>query len=319
MMERNILNELGELAIGSRLKRLSDYIMREGKVLYSVHNIDFEPKWFPVFYTIASQSSTNVMKIAETLNVTHAAVSQTVKDLVRNDIISTVNHESDGRKKSLELSKKGDQLLHQMEPIWQDIATALNDLFRSNQNHLITAIQEVESKFMESGFTERIKAVTNQRLLEEVEIVEYLPKYAEAFKILNIEWLEKYFYVEEYDKEVLSNPQKHILDKGGAIYFALLAGEVVGTCALMQPHPGAYELAKMAVTHKAQGKQAGKKLGLRIIEKARKMKLKMIFLESNKTLTPALALYEKLGFKYMHKDASTSAYERANVYMELIL
>jgi len=318
-MERNILNELGELAIGSRLKRLSDYIMREGKVLYASHNIDFEPKWFPVFYTIASQSSTNVMKIAETLKITHAAVSQTVKDLVKHDIVDTVSHETDGRKKSLELSKKGSRLLNQMEPIWQDIATALNDLFRSSQNHLLIAIQEVESKFTESGFTERIKAVTNQRLLGEVEIVDYSPEYAVDFKTLNTEWLEKYFYVEDYDNEVLSNPQKYILDKGGAIYFALLAGEVVGTCALMQPHPGEYELTKMAVTQKAQGKQAGKKLGLRIIEKAKEMKLEKIFLESNKTLTPALTLYEKLGFKYMHKDASTSAYERANVYMELQL
>jgi len=318
-MEQNILNELGELAIGSRLKRLSDYIMREGKALYELHHIDFEPKWFPVFYTIGNQASTNVMRIAETLNITHAAVSQTVKELVNHAIIDTVSHQTDGRKKTLRLSEKGEELKLQMKPLWQDIATALNNLMRSNQHHLITAIQEMENKFTETGFVDRIKEVTNNRLLGEVQIVEYAPQYAEHFKTLNIEWLEKYFYVEDYDNEVLSNPQKYIIDKGGSIYFALLAGEVVGTCALMQPKPGAYELTKMAVTSKAQGKQAGKKLGLRIIEKAREMKLDMIFLESNKKLTPALTLYEKLGFKYMHKDVNTSAYERANVYMELQL
>jgi N-acetylglutamate synthase-like GNAT family acetyltransferase len=155
--------------------------------------------------------------------------------------------------------------------------------------------------------------------MEEVKIVDYQPKFAKNFKDLNIEWLEKYFYVEDYDQEVLSNPQKYILDKGGAIYFALLAGEVVGTCALMQPQPGKYELTKMAVTQKAQGKQAGKKLALKIIEKAREMGLEMIFLESNKALTVALTLYEKLGFEYMDKDGSKSVYERANVYMELSL
>lgn len=318
-MERNILNELGELAIGSRLKRLSDYIMREGKVLYASHNIEFEPKWFPVFYAVVSQPSTNVMKIAETLNITHAAVSQTVKELVKNEIIDAVSHETDGRKKTLQLTEKGKQLQDSMEPLWQDIAKALNDLFRSNLHHLLNAIQEVENGFSESGFIDRIKEVTNQRLMNEVQIVDYSPKYSEHFKALNIEWLEKYFYVEEYDNEVLSNPQKYIIDKGGTIYFALLGEEVVGTCALMQPHKGEYELTKMAVTEKAQGKQVGKKLGLKIIEKAREMKLEKIFLESNKTLTPALTLYEKLGFKYMHKDANTSAYERANVYMELML
>jgi DNA-binding MarR family transcriptional regulator/GNAT superfamily N-acetyltransferase len=318
-MEQNILNELGELAIGSRLKRLSDYIMREGKALYELHDVDFEPKWFPVFYTIGNQSSTNVMRVAETLNITHAAVSQTVKELVKHAIVDAVSHETDGRKKTLRLSTKGVKLQDQMRPIWQDIATALNNLMRSNQHHLITAIQQVEHQFTEVGFVDRIKEVTKNRLLGEVQIVAYEPKYAAHFKALNIEWLEKYFYVEDYDKEVLSNPEKYIIDKGGSIYFALLADEVVGTCALMQPRPGEYELTKMAVTSKAQGKQAGRKLGIKIIDKAREMNLNMIFLESNKKLTPALALYEKLGFKYMHKDANTSAYERANVYMELML
>jgi len=318
-MERSILNELGELALGSRLKRLSDYIMKEGKELYTLHQIDFEPKWFPVFYSIATQHSTNVMKIADSLNITHAAVSQTVKELVKNHMVDTVDHETDGRKKTLQLSKKGKQIQSNMEPLWHDIATALNNLLRSKQNHLLMAIQEVEDGFSDSSFIDRIKEVTNNRLLEEVQIVDYKPEYAKDFKSLNLEWLEKYFYVEEYDKEVLSNPQKYILDKGGMIYFAVLNNEVVGTCALMQPHPGEYELTKMAVTAQAQGKQAGKKLGLKIIEKAKEMKLEKVFLESNKTLTAALTLYERLGFKYMHKDMSTSAYERANVYMELQL
>lgn len=317
-MEQNILNELGELALGSRLKRLSDYIMREGKELYALHKIDFEPKWFPVFYTIGSQSSTNVMRIADTLNITHAAVSQVVKELVKQEIVDTVSHETDGRKKTLQLSKKGKQLNTNMEPLWQDIATALNNLIRNNQHHLLTAIQEVENSFTERGFVDRIKEVTNKRLIDEVQIVDYSPMYAKHFKALNVEWLEKFFYVEDYDDKVLSNPEEYIIDKGGTIYFALLGEEVIGTCALMK-NEGGYELTKMAVTEKAQGKQAGKKLGMRIIEKAKEMKLEKIFLESNKVLTPALTLYERLGFKYGHKDVNTSAYERANVYMELSL
>ena len=37
-------------------------------------------------------------------------------------------------------------------------------------------------------------------------IIDYNPKYAQDFKALNIEWLETFFYVEDYDNEVLSNP-----------------------------------------------------------------------------------------------------------------
>ena len=318
-MQQNILNELGELALGSRLKLLSDYIMREVNQLYALHKIDFDPKWFPVFYTIGSQSPTNVMEIADTLHITHVAISQTVKELVKKEVVDSISHQTDGRKKTLCLSKKGKQLQTTIEPLWQDIATALNNFIRSHQHHLLIAIQEVENGFVASGFVERIKEVTNARLLKEVQIIDYSAEYAHYFKVLNTEWLEKYFYVEEYDQQVLSNPEKYIIGKGGTIYFALLAGEVVGTCALMPSYKGEYELTKMAVTERAQGKQVGKKLGMKIIEKSREMKLKKIFLESNKTLIPALTLYEKLGFKYVHKNANTSAYERANVCMELVL
>lgn len=54
----------------------------------------------------------------------------------------------------------------------------------------------------------------------------YHSKYATAFKTLNIEWLESYFYVEPYDNEVLSNPKKYIIDKGGYIFFAVEQNKV---------------------------------------------------------------------------------------------
>lgn len=42
-------------------------------------------------------------------------------------------------------------------------------------------------------------------------------EYSTKFYDLNIEWLEKYFCVEDYDKEVLSNPEKYIIKGGGII------------------------------------------------------------------------------------------------------
>ena len=76
---------------------------------------------------------------------------------------------------------------------------------------------------------------------------------------MNIEWLEKYFYVEEHDREVLNNAKTHIIDKGGYIFFALYKGEVAGTFALMNEEEG-YELSKMAVSPKFQGLKIGQQL-----------------------------------------------------------
>ena len=37
-------------------------------------------------------------------------------------------------------------------------------------------------------------------------------------KLLNIEWLETYFVVEEIDERVLSHPHTEIIDPGGYIF-----------------------------------------------------------------------------------------------------
>lgn len=53
-----------------------------------------------------------------------------------------------------------------------------------------------------------------------LKIVPFKTKYAEDFKQLNIDWLQKYFYVEPRDQEVLGNPENYII-MPAAIFFSL--------------------------------------------------------------------------------------------------
>ena len=69
---------------------------------------------------------------------------------------------------------------------------------------------------------------------ENLEIIAYQPAYAKDFYNLNVAWLEKYFYVERYDKQVLSNPQKYVIDTGGFIFFAKYNNKIVGVVALIK-------------------------------------------------------------------------------------
>lgn len=153
----------------------------------------------------------------------------------------------------------------------------------------------------------------------EVRIVDYEPKFHHAFKTLNEEWITKYFVMEDSDYKALEHPQEYILDKGGRILVALYNDEPVGVCALIKVDDSEYdyELAKMAVSPKAQGKKIGWMLGNAIIRLAKDMGATKIFLESNSKLEAALSLYEKLGFKYIH--GRPTPYARADIQMELDL
>lgn len=150
-----------------------------------------------------------------------------------------------------------------------------------------------------------------------VQITEFTKEHEAAFRELNLEWIEKYFEVEPSDLNVLNDPFTHIISKGGAILMAALNGEAVGTCALIRHDDHTYELAKMAVSPKAQGRQVGYTLAKAVIEKARTLKAAKIFLLSNRTLAPAIHLYKKLGFKEVPLDSKE--YKRSDIKMELTL
>lgn len=150
-----------------------------------------------------------------------------------------------------------------------------------------------------------------------ISIQDFRPFHQQVFKDLNYEWISKYFEVEESDVKMLEDPKANIIDNGGAILIAYLDGEPVGTCALIKMENEIYELAKMAVSPKAQGNQIGYKLGLATLKKAKSLGAKALFLETNSVLKPAIALYKKLGFKEACGHASP--YSRCNVQMELKL
>jgi len=150
------------------------------------------------------------------------------------------------------------------------------------------------------------------------KIIEFEDKYRSYFEQLNNEWLEEHFYIEDYDREVLQNPEKYILEPGGQILFAQVGSEIVGVVALIVREAGVLELSKMGVTEKFKGHKIGLKLMLAAIEYCRTKGAKTVMLDSNRKLTPAITLYHKMGFVEVEVPKDTP-YERCNIRMELPL
>lgn len=313
------VKQLGELALGSRLKRLSDETMKAGRKIYAANKIDFEPKWFPVYYVLSQADQMTVTEIAEAIGFKHPSVSQLVKELEKNGLIESTTSKEDARKKNLKLSKRGTSLLPGIASIWSDISNAMNEMIGKHTHNILCAIEQCEDDFKEIPMFERVQAHRKARLMGQIEIIDYEPQYAGDFLRLNVEWIEKYFKLEPEDKKTLEDPETHILRPGGAIKLAKYKDEIVGTCALIKLDDEIYELAKMAVTEKCQGLQIGKKLGLSVLEKTKSLGGKKVILESNKKLTPAINLYRTLGFKSSQHFGDQSVYERCDIEMEILI
>lgn len=156
-----------------------------------------------------------------------------------------------------------------------------------------------------------IKATTSPR------IIDYQPQHQPVFAALNYTWIERYFKIEASDRVSLEYPQEKILTPGGAILMAAVGDELVGTCALIALPEGVFELAKMAVSDSHQGQRIGWLLAQAAITRARELGARRLWLESNTVLTPAIALYRKLGFTEVPQQPSE--YQRSNIQMVLEL
>lgn len=149
-----------------------------------------------------------------------------------------------------------------------------------------------------------------------VRVVGFDPRWRADFASLNIEWLQRWFVVEPFDREVLGDPERYILADGGHVLFAIDAADLaLGTVALRHDGDGVYELTKMAVAPAARGSGIGRALMDAALELYRRLEGRELFLESSSKLAPALALYESVGFCHHPAPRAGSHYARADVHM----
>ena len=97
------------------------------------------------------------------------------------------------------------------------------------------------------------------------------------------------FCLEAKDEKVLHAPEAIIVSCGGHILFVEHDRlGIVGTCALLKTGKGEYELTKMGVLEIARGTGAGRFLLNALMEKAKSMRAKRLYLLTNSKCYPSL-------------------------------
>lgn len=153
--------------------------------------------------------------------------------------------------------------------------------------------------------------------IEQVSVVSFEDAHADAFRDLNLEWIEEFFFVEGLDRQHLDYPRASFIDPGGAILIAELNGTVVGCCGLLKHEEGVYEVSKMAVERRHRGTGIGRILLRDVISHARTLGAYRLDILSKTCLEPAMRLYRKMGFREVPFESD--AYARGNIALSLTL
>lgn len=314
------ITQLGLVALGSRMRAVSDRLYATADEVYRLTGLEIQGRWLPLLRILHDRGPQTVGEIADAVGQTHSAVSQLADRLTEQGWLTVLVDPSDKRRRRLALTARAETALRTAKPLWR----AIEDLFGAHcREHGIDLLHTLATfeRALTPSLAADIVAHAAASDRNALRIVPFAPALRAHFYRLNEAWLRKYFYVEEIDHRVLSNPETEILQPGGTILFAMLGDDVVGTCALMPDADaddgagGVYELTKMAVDETRQGLGIGRALMEAAIDEFRRRGGRRLFLETNSKLIPAVRLYESMGFEHQPSIKPGSHYARANVYM----
>ncbi|MFC7291108.1 bifunctional helix-turn-helix transcriptional regulator/GNAT family N-acetyltransferase [Hirschia litorea] len=319
-MAKDILEDAGYLALGSRLKRLAERLQADAAKLHEAHGYDIQPSQFPMLKALDMHGALTVAQAVDALGVSQPAVTRTMNTIVQAGLATTRPDEKDQRVKWIELTSKGEAVLEDIRNnLWPHIQEAAKQASAfpkgSSPTSLLDALSRLEQNLSIASLEDRVMQMTHA---SKVEIVDFSDELAQDFYDITAHWVSEMFKLEQADRDIIENPRKLIIDRGGIILFAKTPElGVIGTCALIKIEEGVFELTKMGVTENARGLKIGEKLLQATIERAKSMKMECLYLLTNEKCAPAIHLYEKNGFVHDAHIMQTygARYERCNVAM----
>lgn len=308
----DIVADLGETFLGSRLKRLAERVQGGAGRYVSGLGIDVQPTHMGLLAAL-DRSPMTIGELTAAVGTSQPGVTRGINQLIEKGLVESRRGE-DLRQKTLHLSAEGESLMLRMKmQVWPQLEHAVKAITDELAGGFLDQIAAIEKALEERPLEMRAAEVRPQLRLREYESA-----LQSAFYDINAEWISTMFRLERADREVLEDPQTHILDGGGAILFveSPVLG-IIGTCALRKTGPNSAELTKMGVTAVARGLKAGEFLLGATIDRAKQMGIEDLYLLTNSKCEAAIHLYEKLGFVHDPEVMAKygARYERCDVAM----
>ena len=289
-------SRLGELALASRLRRLADALSEDAAVLYRDLGADFQPRWFPVFQTLAHTSPLPITALAQALGLTHPGSRQIAEQMIRAGVVRELRKGRDRRQRLLALTTKGQRLQKTLTPVWEEIRLAARGFLEEAEIDLVSALDRIESLHQERSIMDRARARLGMPARNRLEIVPYRPAFRKHFQALHDSRQGARAADGLLESVLLENPNAKILHRGGSILFALQDGVVTGACALRRHRSGEVELCLLAVAPALDGCGVEEALLASAIQQSRLTDQKELYFCPGRRQEAVRRLSRSLGF-----------------------
>jgi predicted GNAT family N-acyltransferase/DNA-binding MarR family transcriptional regulator len=234
----NSIDQSGILALSTRLQRIADRLRKDGLQIYKENGIEFEPKWFPVIYTLQQKTCLSIGELTSEIGYAHPSTISLLKELEKEHLIFSTKDKTDDRKRLIQLTPKAEELITQMKPVWE----------------IMLAINEVEASFKKKSFLER--ALT---MMENSKVGKGIENKIEVTKITNPEDLKTAFAIRRQvfviDQQV--NPEMEAEGNEEATHYLAKVNDLPAGTARWRKTKDGYKLERFAVLSAYRGTGVG--------------------------------------------------------------
>lgn len=311
-MPDDFISSLGPLGLTLRLKRLSDRLAEDGRLLYEDLNVGLEPNWYALIALLHESEALSVTQAASRLRLSHPSVVATSRKLEHAGLLVTEADPHDGRRRMLRLSDEAKRKLPSYRKLWDAFAVELADLIEGSGTDLLAALDAIEAQLDERGLDQRVgqrleapgrtAAKRSQRDVPVPEIRPLDPRDRDAVLHISRELVrsaDTYAFDPEIEEEELWRYWSP--SPPGRGYVAELGGEVVGVFVIHPNHPGPgghVANASYAVRADVRGVGLGRRMGEASLELATRLGFRaMQFNIVVGTNQHAVRLWRSLGFR----------------------
>lgn len=156
-------DQLGSLALASRIRRLLNRLLAQGEQVYRSQKIDFAVSWFPIFHILANRSPMTITEIANALGMAHPSVIEVTDEMINKGFVSSRKSREDKRRRLLSLTGKGEKTVARLEPIWEAFKQAGDEICAESGNDFMGSMAKMERALDRLSMYERITERLNKK------------------------------------------------------------------------------------------------------------------------------------------------------------
>ena len=113
--------------LGTLLRHLIELLDGEVEAAYEAADLSWRPRYTPVLRALMSQGPQTIKAIALKIGISHSAVSQTVTQMVKDELVE-LRPGKDARERIVNLTPKTEQMIPRLQRQWAAVNLAADTL-----------------------------------------------------------------------------------------------------------------------------------------------------------------------------------------------